>query len=257
MASVADHRRERIASDEGFFLTMAIVMTLTIVIAFSFNLAMGRSSFDAPPLIHAHAIIFMGWVAIYLMQNVLITSGAVALHRRLGWVAVGWIGLMLIVGPAVTIMDVRRVHQPFFFRPQHFLIFDTIELIGFAVLIAAGIAQRRNTAWHRRLNYCAMALMMEPAFGRLFPSPLLIPYAFEATALGALVFPIVGIVADLRRTGQIHPAWLVGLSGMLLTTLATEVITYSPVGDAIYRVATVGSPGAAVAPLDFPPPPSP
>jgi len=34
-----------------------------------------------------------------------------------------------------------------------------------------------------------------------------------------------------------------------------EVITYSPIGVSIYRAVTEGSPGAAVSPLDFAPPP--
>jgi hypothetical protein len=248
--------RAQTRDDTGFFLIMAIVMALTIAVGFSFHYAMGRSSFAAPALIHLHAVVFMGWVVIYLAQNILIASGAVDLHRRLGWLATGWIGLMLIVGPAVTIMDVRRIGEPFFFRPQHFLIFDTVELLGFAALIAAGIAQRRNTGWHRRLNYCAMALLLEPAFGRLLPSPLLLPYAFEATAAVVLLYPAIGIVADLLRVGRVHPAWLWGIGGMLLTTAATEAITYSPVGDAIYRIVTAGSPGAAIDPLGFRAPPT-
>jgi hypothetical protein len=35
-----------------------------------------------------------------------------------------------------------------------------------------------------------------------------------------------------------------------------EAITYSPVGTAIYSAVTKGSPGAAIAPLDFAPPKS-
>ena len=37
--------------------------------------------------------------------------------------------------------------------------------------------------------------------------------------------------------------------------IAINAITFSPVGVAIYRAVTNGSPGAAVAPLAFPPPP--
>ena len=43
---------------------------------------------------------------------------------------------------------------------------------------------------------------------------------------------------------------------MLACFVLTEAITYSPVGPALYRVVTAGSPGAAVAPLGFPPPPA-
>lgn len=35
-----------------------------------------------------------------------------------------------------------------------------------------------------------------------------------------------------------------------------EIVTYSPVGRSIYLEVTNGSPGAAIAPLDFAPPPA-
>ncbi|MEJ0064265.1 MAG: hypothetical protein WDM85_01705 [Caulobacteraceae bacterium] len=110
--------------DRGFFLGGAIAMAVTIAAGFSLQLAMGRSSFGAPPLIHAHAIAFMGWVVIYLTQNILVASGNVALHRRLGWLAAGWVVLMVVLGCAVTAFDIRVVHVPFFFRPAQFLVFD-------------------------------------------------------------------------------------------------------------------------------------
>jgi hypothetical protein len=43
---------------------------------------------------------------------------------------------------------------------------------------------------------------------------------------------------------------------MLAAFLAIEAITYSSVGEILYRFVTADSPGAAVAPLDFPPPPA-
>ena len=67
-----------------FFFTMACVMAALIVAGFAFNLVMGRSSFAVPWLVHFHAWVMMGWVALYLLQNTLIFAGNVALHRRLG-----------------------------------------------------------------------------------------------------------------------------------------------------------------------------
>ncbi len=62
MATVADHAPPSVGRDHGFFLGGAVVMTVVIVAGFSVQLAMGRSSFAAPPLVHAHAVVFMGWM---------------------------------------------------------------------------------------------------------------------------------------------------------------------------------------------------
>lgn len=255
MTAAADRLPTSAARDERFFLGGAIAMTVVIVAGFSTQLAMGRSSFSAPLLLHAHAVVFMGWVVIYLLQNIFVATDRMALHRRLGWLAAVWMIPMLVLGCAVTFEMVRRGHVPFFFRPLQFLIFDPMSLLTFAGLTVAAIALRRQTDWHRRLHFCAMSLLLGPGFGRLLPMPLIAPWAWEATLAACLIFPLAGIAADLRRSGRVHRAWGWGVAVILGSALATEAITYSPAGAAIYRAVVAGSPGAAVAPLDFPPPP--
>jgi hypothetical protein len=112
---------------------------------------------------------------------------------------------------------------------------------------------RRRTDWHRRLHYCGMSLLLGPAFGRLLPMPFLVPYAYEIMIVVLLIFPAVGVWSDIRRTGTAHPAWGWGIATIVGSLLVTEAITYSPVGAALYRTVAAGSPGAAVAPLAFPP----
>ena len=65
--------------------------------------------------------------------------------------------------------------------------------------------------------------------------------------------PIIGIIADLRRDGRVHPAWWWGLAGIIGTEVITDIVTFTPIGLALYQAVTVGSPGAAIAPLAFPP----
>lgn len=242
--------------DERFFLGAAIAMTFVIVAGFSTQLAMGRSTFYSPPLVHAHAIMFMGWVAIYLLQNALVATDRMALHRRLGWVAAGWMVPMIVLGFAVTLAMVRRGQVPFFFRPLHFLVFDPVSLLGFVTLTGSAILLRDRTEWHRRLHLCGMAMLIGPGFGRMLPMPLLQPWAWEATFACGLIFPVAGVIADLRRSGMVHPAWRWGILTMIGAFVLIEAITYSSVGQALYRAVTWDSPGADVAPLEFQPPPA-
>jgi hypothetical protein len=242
---------------ERFFLISAIVMVLVIVAGFSLQLATGRSSFQAPPLVHAHAVVFMGWVAIFLVQNILIATGKVRLHRPLGWIAAAWMVPMLVLGWLVTENMIRQAHVPFFFKPLQFLVFDPVSLIAFTGLTVAAIALRRSTDWHQRLHFTAMAILLGPALGRLLPLPLLMPWAWEATFVATLIFPLIGIIADLVRNGRVHPAWGWGIAAMFAMFVAIQGITYSPVGTALYDAVAAGTPGAAVDPLAFPAPPGP
>lgn len=246
-----------IPSDHKFFLTMAIVMALVLVAGFSMQLAAGRSSFGAPIHVHVHAFIFFGWTMLYVLQNALVATGSIALHRRLGWLGAAWMGAMVVVGIYVTAMMVRRAGVPFFFTPAYFLVMDMLAVLSFAGLSTVAILLRRKTEWHRRLHYCGMATLTGPGFGRLLPMPFLIPYAGWAVFTAIMIFPVIGILADRRRTGSVHPAWWWGVGAMAVTQLAIVTLSASPLGAALYDAIVAGSPGAAIAPQAYPPSPLP
>ena len=256
MATLARLPAAPAAGDERFFLRGAIVMTIVIVCGFSFQYLMGRSTFASPLRVHFHAWLFMGWVGIYLLQNIFVATGRMHLHRRLGWIAALWLIPMIIMGLVVTVHMVRAGTVPFFFRPLHFLVFDPVTVFTFAGLTVTAILLRRRTEWHRRLHFCAMSLLIGPAFGRLLPMPLLQPWAWEASFAACMLFPVAGAWADARRSGRVHPAWKWGMTTMLSAFVLIEAITYSPVGLAIYDAVTAGSPGFQVAPLELAPPPA-
>lgn len=255
MATLVGPAQAPSVGDERFFLKSAIVMALIIVFGFSLQLALGRSTFASPLRVHVHAVLFMGWVAIYVLQNGLIAIDRIDLHRRLGWLATVWASAMVVSGIFVTVVMARNGTVPFFFQPLQFLVFDPVAVLTFAGLTAAAVTLRRRTEWHRRLHFCGMAMLLAPAFGRILPLPLLQPWAWEATFAVTLLFPLIGALADRRRSGRAHPAWLWGIGAMIASFLVVELLTYSPVGVPIYEAVTQGSPGAAIDPLAFPPPP--
>ena len=102
--------------EERFFSNLAIFMALVIVAGFSTQFLAGRSTFASPLRVHFHAIAFMGWTAIFVTQSWLATRGPMALHRKLGWVAVAWMALMVTAGLMVITAVVRNGTSPFFFQ---------------------------------------------------------------------------------------------------------------------------------------------
>ncbi|MFM5884770.1 MAG: hypothetical protein ACKOQ3_05505 [Novosphingobium sp.] len=243
------------ARAETFFAKMAIAMAVVVVAGFSMQLAMGRSSFASPLRVHVHAVLFMGWVAIFVTQSQLATRGPLALHRKLGWIAAGWMVLMLAAAMTVIVAMARNGTVPFFFMPQHFLLADPLTLIGFMGLTGSAIAMRKRTDWHARLHVSGMAILTGPAWGRLLPMPLLVPWAFEAAGIGASLFVLAGMIRDKRRSGAVHPAWWIGLATLIGTLVLARVLAVTPVGDAIYQAAVKGYPGESVPGLAYAPPP--
>lgn len=230
--------------EQKFFFVMACAMAATIVAGFSFNLAAGRSSFGMPLIVHVHALVFFGWVALYLTQNALVFTGATALHKQLGWLSVLWVPVMVALGIAMTLFSLRTHGGPPFFDSNEFLFGNPSALLAFAGLTYSAVAMRKRSDWHRRLMYSGMAILTGPGLGRLLPMPFFIPWAWWVVFAVALVFPLIGMLADKRRTGRIHPAWFVGIAVAFSAQLIGDIVAYSPAGYAITRQVVAGTPGA-------------
>lgn len=240
-----------------FFAIIAIIMALINVGAFSFFAAMGISSFRAPVSVHLHALLFMGWVLLFVLQVSLAATGSIGLHRKLGWLAVFWALAMVIVGTLSTIWSAQKAAVPFFFLPAQFLIMNPLSVMLFAALLIGGVVKRRNREWHPRLIICGMAAIMGPSFGRLLPAPLLMYSMLTVVFIGMVAFPVAGIARDKLRYGHVHPAWWLGLASLLLLQLATETLGRSMIAAAIYEHVVSGTPGALVPPLVYQSPPFP
>lgn len=230
-------------------------MALVVVAGFSMQLFMGRSTFAARPLVHVHGIVFMGWLVLFTTQAWLAVQGPHSAHRILGRISAFWVALMMVLGFWITIDVVQRGIAAFFFQPQHFLIANPFDLVMFGVLIFAALRLRHQRDWHMRLQLCAMACLVSPGFGRLLPMPLLIPYAWDASVLCALLFPLAGVVRDLRHGIRFHTAYLWGICAAALPIPVANLVAPTALGDAIYAAVVAGHPGQDVPGLAFPPPP--
>lgn len=238
-----------------FFRNIVIAMGLTVLAGFSTQWLMGRSTFAARPLVHVHAFVFMGWIAIFVTQAMLMNSGRKDLHRRLAKIAMLWVPMMMAAAVAIAVDVARRGIVPFFFQPQHFIIANPMTVLFFAGLLMAAVRMRHRPDWHMRLQICAMTCIMGPALGRLLPMPLLIPYSYQINAIACLIFPLAGIIRDWRVEGRVHPAWWFGLAALPTVLVLSQLIAGSSLGDALYAWVTAGSPGAEVPGMAFPAPP--
>ena len=235
----------RAAGDTRFFTIMALVMCAATVAGFVLALALGRSSFAEPVTVHAHGIIFMAWIGLYVAQAVSIASGKVALHRQLGRAAYGFIPVMMVAGTAVMVHSAQARGGPFFFAINEFVISNAMGLYCFGGLALWALRVRRHRGWHRRLMLVAMSILTGPGLGRIIPAPLLIPYAWPISIAITWIFPLIGMWADWRKSGRVHPAYWWGMGINLGVFAVSMLIAYSPPGYAFTEAVIAGTPGAA------------
>lgn len=216
------------SGDQRFFSRMAIGISVFILFGFMQFAARGFVDYRAAPVwVHLHGLLFISWLALFVTQNVLAQRGALALHRRLGWLTVAVAAAIVPLTIFTGIMAVSLHRQPPFFEPPFFLALTQVGAVFFGSMVAAAIMLRRNTEWHRRLMLSATVLVLEPAFGRTLPMPLLGAEPGEAIAC-ILQVGILGIAMlhDRKHRGAVHPAlwWGAGavITGHVLVSLLSR-----------------------------------
>jgi hypothetical protein len=83
--------------------------------------------------------------------------------------------------------------------------------------------------------------------------PLFIPYTPHVETATILLFPLIAITIEWRRTGSVHRAWLWGLGTLVAVRIVTDLLGASPIAAALHEWITAGSPGAALPPFAYPP----
>lgn len=216
--------------DQRFFTRMAAGMAAFIVFGFA---QWALRGFVVPTMVpiwvHLHGLAMLSWLGLLVTQNVLVGAGNIALHRKLGWLGLALVLVIAGLGMFTGRMAVELHRVPPFFTNPYFLALTHVEAVAFALVVGAGIAMRRQTQWHRRLMLGATVLVMEPAFGRLLPAPLLGPNLTAALEV-VLQLAVVALIArhDLRETRRIHPATRVAALAVVLVAVLVHALSIFP-----------------------------
>jgi hypothetical protein len=183
----------------------------------------------APTSIRVHAFVFTTWMLLLTAQVLLVLRNRVAWHRRMGWVAAGWACLMAIMGPwAAMASQTTRMHSPGFY-PQ-FLSVNLVDIGGFLVLLAWGIALRRNPAAHKRIMILATVSLADPGFNRLAGwlihfQPASVPAMFLFIFYGNVVLVLLMAGWDWRR-GRLMRQFVVGAAGLLSAEFVAALLLF-------------------------------
>ena len=196
------------AVNQGFFVKVAWILAGIIVLGFAQNAAMGRVDIPRVPLwVHLHGLLMLAWLGLFITQNRLAAQGDLARHRQLGRIGAVLVCAILLVANFTSMMSLMLHRSPPFFTPSFFLALTLTDSLAFAGLVLAGIANRADTETHRRLITGGTIVILEPAFGRLLPMPLIGGETGEWIVM-AIQLGFVAAIAlqDRKSLGRVLPA---------------------------------------------------
>jgi hypothetical protein len=210
--------------ERRFFLAMALLLIATAILGFGYFQYAGISSWAEPWWMHAHAVVSMGWLGFFALQNALVVRGSVGLHRRLGLFGAGYAGLLVVVDVALSLFVIASGSGDGIFMPANLLALNMMNVLTFGALFLAGFRLRHRMDWHKRLMLSATIAVSGPAFGRILI--MLDARTTLSFTLAILSYIVIGILFDLTEHKRLHPAYVWSFSAVVLMGLSIRVLPH-------------------------------
>ncbi len=178
------------------------------------------------------------WLLTATALVLLVETGNVGLHRRLGWFAAGYAGLVLFIAPWSELSwQALNLHTPGSLPPE-FLSIAFSGVLCMAVLLPWGVLMRRNSAAHRRVLILATIAISDAGFSRMVSLFLPAPTSFLGTYLfyegGNLSLILLMFLWDWKR-GRVMKQFLVAASFIIVAGLAATGLYFNDTWRAITR----------------------
>jgi len=230
------------ASDRKIYLVWIAAIWVAILGGFGLDFARYVGETPSPPFIlHAHAAVYVLWLALVTLQILWVRMGNLRRHKQLGWWTVGVSAVMVPLGLAAALVDqVRQVTHPDY-APQ-FLALEFEEMIAFAVFVTGGVIFRRNPAAHKRLMLLSAVAISDAGFARIW----LMGIKTEIPGLlgwwlqyfwGIFLILVAMAAWDLWCRRRIHPAVLFGAVLLWTGEIIVTLLNFSPTWrDAMVRL---------------------
>lgn len=232
---------QTLTREQSFWQRMMIGIALFVVFAFSQFALRGFVDYQNAPLrVHLHGVLMLSWLGLSVVQATLVRRENIAMHRTLGWLGVAIAAAVVVLALHIGMMAVTTGRQPPFFAPPYFLALTGIGAIAFGAMVAAAIAVRRRTDWHRRFMVASMVMILEPALGRLLPMPLMMPWG-AWVSLALQLVPLAILARHDRATiGHVHRATLISIGAVCTARVLIELLGRSALFEQLALRLTAG-----------------
>jgi len=238
-----DPRAARTASAgpvRHFYSVAAALLLVLTVLGFQRFFFHGRAYPDrdlAPPirtLLVLHGVAMSAWMALFLVQPLLIANRKHRVHMSLGMIGAALAAAILVLGWKLGI-ESARVSPPHIriwgLSPRQFMIVPVVSVTIFAAFVAAGVRFRRRAEVHRPMMLLATLAAMPAAVSRIdslnelyLGTPwetLFGPFFMTLVVGGVLLVARCALTRRFDRPFAAGWAWLV-VSSVLMVRLATS-----------------------------------
>jgi len=198
----APRRRRR------FYVGLSLLLAAIVVLGFApsfFAIARGAPK---PWIVHVHAAVFLGWLALLVWQAVLAARGKIAAHKRVGTFGIAYACIVLVLGLAATFVVPAahvRAGEWDLDRAASFLTIPLVDMLLFGGFFGYAVVYRTKPEIHKRLIVLAFVAFILPGAGRLWFAS-----SVPATIVAWFTPLLVAMGYDLVTRRRVHPVYWLG-----------------------------------------------
>lgn len=214
-------------SDHRFYLGMGIFMTLLVFLGFwrTYFQPLLNGTYEGSLVLHIHAIVFLSWMAVYLLQSTLVIKRRTPIHKRVGRRSMYLGALMFVLGLAVSVLLVQRFLSEGRVNTVAAGVWAAsepyVDIIQFAILLSLGFTNKKNPSIHKRYMLLTTIAILPAATARM--GYLIGPWSME---LFFLLFTALILIHDWRIHGKIFKANIIGLLILLPRALLATLLKF-------------------------------
>ena len=245
-------RRRQVRTVSKLYIGLSILIAAIALIGFwsRYFGPLVRGIADKPNIIHFHAAVFSGWVALFAAQIALAATGRIELHRKISKIGIYYGFFLIAVGLFTGLVQVgARIEAGSVANGLRFLFVPLTDMIVFSIFFGTAVAYRHKPEIHKRCILVATTALLVAAVARMdFIGG---PFARQIQLLIWVSPLLLALAYDFYARRIVHPICVIGTVGLLVLSqrgfvartdawqsiagqLATG-ITYSGIGSALGR----------------------
>jgi len=249
MTTTTIDRGDALSRERNFYLWMAGACVAVALLGFAPTYWARLGSFNAPPIIHIHGLLFSLWTLFFFAQAWFVAKGQVMRHRTMGLIGISLATAMFVVGILAAMFSMAKAATlGAALMGQEFAIVSLTAIVFFAGLVALAIANVDRPDVHKRLMLLATVSILQAAAARWFfvlfappeasglspaetaPAPVAI-----SIAPGLLVdlLLVAAMIYDWRTRGRVHRVYLIGVPALVVLQLIRVPLSTTPAWHAI------------------------
>jgi hypothetical protein len=201
------------AGRSPFYVGVSLLVVATVLAGFAPSFyAIAVDGRPRPWIMHLHAAVYLGWLALLVCQVVLAARGKIAMHRRVGTVGIYYAAVVWTLGVIVSFVAPAlhvRAGEWTLEQAVTFLTIPLGDMVLFGGFFVAAMAYRSRPEAHKRLVLLACVAIM-------FAGAFRLSYAVSLPVqLAVWYLPVVaGMAYDLHKRGRVHPVYWIGVAVM-------------------------------------------